>query len=206
MRKGTGLAIYGCVIKGEYNADSYHEARKKEGEIDIFMKKNKYNVFSKVIVSQNIENGMVYLIQSSGLGGLEPNTILLAWPNQWEDDELKSKRFVNLINHAHTFGHLLTILKPQKEFDNDIKHQGTIDIWSFNFEKGMLLLIAQILIKNSHWKRCTARLFIITSLPEGESDTMKRVAREYLDRYRLLQENIYIEVVNVSSALLEQFT
>ena len=45
------------------------------------MKKNKYNVFSKVVVSQNIENGMVYLMQASGLGGLEPNTVLLSWPN-----------------------------------------------------------------------------------------------------------------------------
>ena len=62
LRKGTGLAIYGCVIKGDYDAQSYIEARKKEAEIDTFMKKNKYNVFSKVIVSQNIENGMVYLI------------------------------------------------------------------------------------------------------------------------------------------------
>lgn len=61
----------------------------------------------------------------------------------------------------------------------------------------MLLLFVQILIKNSHWKRCTVRLFIMTSLPEAESENMKRVAREYLDRYRLLQENIYIEVVHV---------
>jgi hypothetical protein len=91
-----------------------------------------------------------------------------------------------MIKHAHTFGHLLTILKPQKEFDNDIKHTGTIDIWSFNFEKGMLLLIAQILIKNTHWKRCKVRLFIITSLPLAETETMKRVAREYLSKYRLL--------------------
>ncbi len=112
LRKGTGLAIYGCVIKGDYSPVSYEEARKKESELDVFMKKNKYNVFSKVVVSQNIENGMVYLIQSSGLGGLEPNTILLSWPNQWENDELKSTRFVNLIKHSHSFGHLLTILKP----------------------------------------------------------------------------------------------
>jgi hypothetical protein len=50
----------------------------------------------------------------------------------------------------------------------------------------MLLLIAQILIKNTHWKRCKVRLFIITSLAAAESETMKRVAREYLSRYRLL--------------------
>jgi potassium/chloride transporter 4/5/6 len=193
------------VIKGEYTAKSYDEARKKESDLDAFMKRNKYNVFSKVIVSQNIENGMVYLIQSSGLGGLEPNTIVLSWPNQFENDELKSSRFINLIKHAHAFGHLLTILKPQKNFDNDTKHAGTIDIWSFNFEKGMLLLIAQILTKNSHWKRCKVRLFIITSLPLAESETMKRVAREYLSRYRLLQDqgNIFIEVVHVEAPLIE---
>jgi len=45
------LAIYGCVIKGDYTQASYEEARKKENEIDVFMKKNKYNVFSKVVVS-----------------------------------------------------------------------------------------------------------------------------------------------------------
>lgn len=51
LRKGTGLAIYGCVIKGDYSSNSYEEARKKESELDVFMKKNKYNVFSKVVVS-----------------------------------------------------------------------------------------------------------------------------------------------------------
>jgi UDP-N-acetylglucosamine pyrophosphorylase len=111
-----------------------------------------------------------------------------------------------MINHAHTFGHLLTILKPQKAFDDDTKHIGTIDVWSFGFEKGMLLLFVQILIKSSHWKRCKVRLFIMTSLNESESETMKRVAKEYLDRYRLLNQNIYIEVVHVSSTMIEQFT
>lgn len=37
---------------------------------------------------------------------------------------------------------------------------------------------------------------------------MKRVAKEYLSRYRLLQEqgNIFIEVVHVKAPLIEQFT
>lgn len=51
LRKGTGLAIYGCVIKGDYTVEAYDEARKKEKELEDYMKKNKYNVFSKVIVS-----------------------------------------------------------------------------------------------------------------------------------------------------------
>lgn len=43
----------------------------------------------------------------------------------------------------------------------------------------------------------------MTSLPEAESDTMKRVAKEYLDRYRLLQQNIFIDVVHVGAAMIE---
>ena len=70
----------------------------------------------------------------------------------------------------------------------------------------MLLLIAQILIKNTHWRRCTVRPYIITSLPEAEAETMKRVAKEYLIKYRLLNENIFIEVVNVEAHMIEQFT
>lgn len=49
-------------MKGDYTSEAYEESRIKEKELEDFMKKNKYNVFSKVIVSQNIENGMVYLL------------------------------------------------------------------------------------------------------------------------------------------------
>lgn len=67
----------------------------------------------------------------------------------------------------------------------------------------MLLLIAEILLKNSHWKLCTARLFVVTSLSESESENLIRITREYLDKYRLLHDNIYIEVVNVDPMITE---
>lgn len=51
LRKGTGLAIYGCVVKGDYTDEAYQESSRKEQELDLYMKKNKYNLFSKVIVS-----------------------------------------------------------------------------------------------------------------------------------------------------------
>ena len=170
----------------------------------MFLKQHKYHVFSKVVVSNNIENGLMYLIQSSGLGGLDPNTVILAWPNEWEDDVLKTERFVNIIRAIHTYGHLITILKPQKEFDCDIKHTGTIDIWSFNFEKGMLLLIAYILKKSDTWRRCTVRLFVVTSISQ-EQETLIRIMREFLDRYRLFTDTIP-QIVQVSPEETEQFT
>lgn len=46
----------------------------------------------------------------------------------------------------------------------------------------------------------------MTSLPEAETETMKRVAREFLDTYRLLSVNLYIEIVHVGADVIEQFT
>lgn len=58
------------------------------------MKENKHVLFTKVIVSQDVSNGLNYLIQSSGLGGLVPNTIMISWPTEWEHDLNKINRFV----------------------------------------------------------------------------------------------------------------
>lgn len=124
-------------------------ARKKEEKLDLYLKENKFMVFSKVVVSPDIESGLNFLIQSSGLGGLVPNTVLLSWPTEWEHDESKINRFVHIINNATIFGHVITILKPEEAFNDETKHTGTIDIWSFNYAKGMLLLIAHLLTRSS---------------------------------------------------------
>jgi hypothetical protein len=44
---------------------------------------------------------------------------------------------------------------------------------------------------------------MVTSLEEKETETMKRVAREYLDRYRLLNKDIFIEVIHVAASMIE---
>jgi potassium/chloride transporter 4/5/6 len=151
LRKGTGLAIYGCVVRGEYNEKAFKEAKKKEKQLDDYLSKNKLHVFSKVVLTNDVENGLLYLIQSSGLGGLEPNTVLLSWPEEWEHDFLKIKRFVHIIDSAHTYGHVITVLKPENSFDANVRHKGCIDIWSFYYAKGMLLLIAHLLTKSRNW-------------------------------------------------------
>jgi len=126
-----------------------------EQKLDIHMKEKKQMVFSKVVVSPDVENGLNFLIQSSGLGGLVPNTVLVTWPTEWEHDQNKINRFVHIINNATTFGHVITVLKPEDAFKAEIKHTGTIDIWSFNYAKGMLLLVAHLLSKTSKaWKNC----------------------------------------------------
>jgi len=87
-----------------------------EQKLDIYMKEHKQMVFTKVIVSPDVSNGLNFLIQSAGLGGLVPNTVMISWPTEWEHDVNKINRFVQMINNATTFGHVIGVLKPEKEF------------------------------------------------------------------------------------------
>lgn len=52
--------------------------------------------FCQLVVSSNLRDGMSHLIQSAGLGGMRHNTVLMAWPGSWkqEDNTSSWKNFV----------------------------------------------------------------------------------------------------------------
>lgn len=50
------------------------------------MEEYKLKGFQQVIASDDISQGINVLVQSSGLGGLRHNTIMLGWPNGWRQD------------------------------------------------------------------------------------------------------------------------
>lgn len=51
------------------------------------MEAEKVKGFCQVVTSCNIRDGMSHLIQSSGLGGLQHNTVLVGWPRSWRSKE-----------------------------------------------------------------------------------------------------------------------
>ena len=42
----------------------------------------------KGCVTENIEEGINFLIHAGGLGGLEPNTVMIKWPNCFLNQKL----------------------------------------------------------------------------------------------------------------------
>lgn len=51
------------------------------------METEKVKGFCQVVISSNIRDGISHLIQSSGLGGLQHNTVLVGWPRNWRQKE-----------------------------------------------------------------------------------------------------------------------
>ena len=47
------------------------------------MEEHKVKGFSRAIVCPVVSDGINALIQSSGLGGLRHNTVMMGWPHKW---------------------------------------------------------------------------------------------------------------------------
>lgn len=48
--------------------------------------------FSHVVAASNLRDGFSLLIQSAGLGGMKHNTVLMAWPAGWAQEQDPSSR------------------------------------------------------------------------------------------------------------------
>ena len=75
----------------------------------------------------------MFRIQTAGLGGMKPNTIILGWPNSWRKKEEDSWRvFVDSIRYASAAHMALLVPKGIQESDNLwlIYHQAfSVEFW-----------------------------------------------------------------------------
>lgn len=51
------------------------------------MEAEKVKGFCQVVTSSHVRDGVSHLIQSSGLGGLQHNAVLVGWPRNWRSKE-----------------------------------------------------------------------------------------------------------------------
>uniref|UniRef100_A0A452VAD2 Solute carrier family 12 member 7 n=1 Tax=Ursus maritimus TaxID=29073 RepID=A0A452VAD2_URSMA len=102
LKAGKGLTIVGAVLEGTY-LDKHVEAQRAEENIRSLMGVEKTKGFCQLVVSSNLRDGMSHLIQSAGLGGMKHNTVLMAWPESWkqEDNTFSWKNFI-LALWSHT--------------------------------------------------------------------------------------------------------
>ncbi|CAF3991493.1 unnamed protein product, partial [Rotaria magnacalcarata] len=154
--------------------------------------------FAEVLAVKDVEDGISTLIQTEGLGGLRPNTIVLCWPSQWRKDfdGYAAEAFIRTIAVAEA--RQCTMIVP-KNIDNfpDAKEiqDGTIDIWWIIHDGGLLFLIAFLLKRNKVWSRCRIRLYTVTQ-SEDNSVAMKKDLEQYMYQLRIEAEVNVVEMAD----------
>ncbi|XP_051501609.1 solute carrier family 12 member 6-like isoform X2 [Myxocyprinus asiaticus] len=205
LKAGKGLTIVGTVISGNF-LQSYGEALAAEQTLKHLMDKERVKGFVQCIVAQKPREGISHMIQSSGLGGMKHNTIVMGWPHAWRqsEDPQSWKTFINTVRVTTTAHLALMVPKNISLFPSNSEPctEGYIDVWWIVHDGGMLMLLPFLLKQHKVWRKCGMRIFTVAQM-EDNSIQMKKDLATFLYHLRIDAE---VEVVEMHDSDISAYT
>ncbi|XP_071744574.1 solute carrier family 12 member 4 isoform X6 [Lepeophtheirus salmonis] len=203
LKAGKGLTIGVTVLDGHFGK-MYGEAQAAKFSIQQVIKDEAVKGFADVVVSKDISDGVCHLTQTTGLGGMKPNTVILGWPNSWRKKEEDSwKVFVDSVRYASAAKMALLVPKGIQRYpDSGDKVKGNIDIWWIVHDGGLLMLLPFLLKQHRTWKNCKLRIFSVAQ-HEDNSIQMKKDLKTFLYHLRIEAD---VEVVEMQDSDISEYT
>lgn len=173
------------IIQVKENDVNFNKVVKRNGYDD---QETGQNYFRKTFYASNVYKGIESIAQIYGFGGIEPNTVMLGFPNKKEKISgfLKLKTFIKKID----FNSIILKFNDQKGFGE----QKNIHVWWEGDSRNLIYAISLLRFLGSgfKWKRAKMKLFFINNynIPkETIIDTLNNVAANY-------RIDIDIDVIN----------
>lgn len=204
LKAGKGLTVCVSVIRGDYTR-GVGEAMAAKQSLRRTMDEERVKGFVDVLVAHNITDGLSHLIQTTGLGGMKPNTVILGWPYGWRqsEDEKTWKVFLQTVRNVAAARMALLVPKGINFFpDSSEKVVGNIDIWWIVHDGGLLMLLPFLLKQHRTWKNCRMRIFTVAQM-EDNSIQMKKDLKMFLYHLRIEAE---VEVVEMMDSDISAYT
>ncbi|VDM95879.1 unnamed protein product [Thelazia callipaeda] len=195
LKAGKGLTLIAKCIEGNFikHADAVEEAR---NEMDKQIKLHKIHGFYDILMVNNIIEGIYCLVQTSGLGGLRHNTVVVAWPDEWATShEIKvCQRFISSLRAADAADCAILVPKNVKKFpSSQEKLRGYLDVWWIVHDGGLLMLLPFLLKQDKTWRNTRLRLYTIAHTDDN-SFNMKKDLETFLYHLRIEAQVIVIEM------------
>ncbi|XP_060804181.1 solute carrier family 12 member 6 isoform X1 [Amyelois transitella] len=208
LKAGKGLTVCVSVVAGDFTRLS-SEALSAKQNLRKCMEDEKLKGFVDVLVAPNIADGLSHFVQTCGLGGLKPNTVIVGWPYGWRHSEEtaatepKWHGFLHTVRAVAAARMALLVPKGINFFpDSTEKISGNIDIWWIVHDGGMLMLLPFLLKQHRTWKNCKMRIFTVAQM-EDNSIQMKKDLKMFLYQLRIEAE---VEVVEMTDSDISAYT
>ncbi|TRY98877.1 hypothetical protein DNTS_014688, partial [Danionella cerebrum] len=170
LKAGKGLTIVGTALEGTY-LENQSQGQQAEQSVRKLMETEKVKGFSQVVISSNLRDATSHLLQASGLGGLQHNTVLASWPRNWKqaEDHQSWRNFIGkaleiykgkllvcvgggwgvreLVRETTASSKALLVPKNISAFPSNSERftEGHIDVWWIVHDGGMLMLLPFLL-------------------------------------------------------------
>ncbi|KAF4517815.1 hypothetical protein B566_EDAN003020 [Ephemera danica] len=195
LKAGKGLAICAAVLPCDY-VKSCGDVLAAKQNLRKSMDTEKVKGFGDVLAARNTAEGISHLVQTLGLGGLKPNTVILGWPYGWSKAR-HDRSWFNFLETVRTVSAARMALLVPKGIncfpDSIEKVVGVIDIWWIVHDGGLLMLLPFLLRQHRTWKNCKLRIFTVAQL-EDNSIQMKKDLKLFLYHLRIDAEVQVIEM------------
>jgi hypothetical protein len=156
--------------------------------------------FPEALVTDDVFSGLSAFLQSYSLGGVRPNTVLIAMPPS--GDMEGRARFLEKLDIVATFDLNLAVLKPGDIAPN--KPKRTIDIW-WRGEKngGLMALFAYLMTLDVAWSGSRIRILRVVESDRDE-EKAKAHLKALMNAMRLKAEVCVFRSDNVFDVIAEQ--
>ncbi|KRK00508.1 solute carrier family 12 member 6 isoform X1 [Drosophila teissieri] len=203
LKAGKGLTICVSVIKGDHTKIT-NKAVDAKATLRKYMTDEKVKGFCDVLVSQQIGEGLSSVIQTIGLGGMKPNTVIIGWPYSWRQEGRNSwKTFIQTVRTVAAC-HMALMVPKGINFYPESNHKigGNIDIWWIVHDGGLLMLLPFLLKQHRTWRNCKLRIFTVAQI-EDNSIQMKKDLKTFLYHLRIEAD---VEVVEMNNSDISAYT
>jgi potassium/chloride transporter 4/5/6 len=145
LKGGRGITIVGAVCENSESTDTFGQGspfvsvghdkvRRTNGAdaLDAMLLGRQIKGFSKLVHTKNFKEGVSCLTQTAGLGAFQPNCVMSAWPQQWQDSmhgEEARSRFIHTVQTVVELRKAMLVVKGSSFPERDARLTGTIDIW-----------------------------------------------------------------------------
>jgi len=183
LKGARGISIISTAVQGNL-VERAQEQMEIERKLREHRDKHKIQGFTQVVMTEDISSALDSLLQTAGLGGFGPNTVMTAWPTSWKDNITGAERMIQILTSAHAFNMALLLVKGHEDWPAAVPPGGFIDLWWVVHDGGLLLLLSIILRKHKKWHHCGLRVFVVCN-SQDEPEKLKATVNAFLYNMRI---------------------
>jgi len=199
LKKGRGLAMFVGVSEGDTTLEESYtdDARLRLRE---FLTTEGITAYSRIIVSDNFHQSFTTGLQTLGIAAMRPNSVMVSWEDNWQDDNVNTMRYVRKLKTALAKKVATIVYKVSPEYEAPVVpyESGFIDIWWVIHDGGLLLLLPYLLTLHKQWRNCSLRLFAVSMTNESPED-VEKLTYDFLNAVRI-DATVTIITLNVDTS------
>lgn len=166
-----GLLFLAHIVTGDWSKLLTLQDKLDEN-MEEFIRENRIAAVAKTVLADDFEHGVSTLLQVSGVGALEPNTVLIGW----SEDVLKKSEFSQAIRRILQLKRNLLVYAESERPAAELKPR--IDVWWRARSNGSFMLtLAHLLCSSSRWRNHEIRIMRVVSSADRREETVESVAK-----------------------------